>query len=236
MFACGLPLRYSTCIWFCIAAKSNQAHPPDYWYHLSQQEACFMLHLHTEISGSFGNSSIGHNIELLGSMGKIEKRKVLQLLPTLQYFFLVYEPRWIPTEGVGGAGRNVLTGLATTLAAGKGKFWASAKLPWIGGFPNSRVQTALISCHEIHCTKLRSFGGIIIFKSNKKFCEELIAYFPWYDTGRIENVSNNSSIVACVLVTAVTFLPSRCLATRGEIHKHTNTQRQQRDLISLHYF
>jgi hypothetical protein len=49
---------------------------------------------------------------------------------------------------------------------------------------------------------------------NKQFSKELIAYFPWYDTGHIENdASNNSSIVACVFVTAVTFLPSRCLAT-----------------------
>jgi hypothetical protein len=32
---------------------------------------------------------------------------------------------------------------------------------------------------------------------NKKFWEELIAYFPWYDTNRIENdASNNSSISA----------------------------------------
>jgi hypothetical protein len=51
---------------------------------------------------------------------------------------------------------------------------------------------------------------------NKKFWGELIAYFPWYDTGHIENeASNNSPIVACVFVTAVTFLPSRCLATIG---------------------
>jgi hypothetical protein len=49
---------------------------------------------------------------------------------------------------------------------------------------------------------------------NKKFWEELIAYFPWNVTGHIENdASNNSSIVACVFVTAVTFLQSRCLAT-----------------------
>jgi hypothetical protein len=47
----------------------------------------------------------------------------------------------------------------------------------------------------------------------KKFWKELIAYFPWYDTGHIENdASNNSSIVACVFVTAVKFLPTRCLA------------------------
>jgi hypothetical protein len=46
----------------------------------------------------------------------------------------------------------------------------------------------------------------IWLKSNKKFWEELIAYFPWYYTGHIENdASNNSSIVACVFVTAVTF-------------------------------
>jgi hypothetical protein len=48
----------------------------------------------------------------------------------------------------------------------------------------------------------------------KKFFGELIAYFHCYDTGHIENDgSNNSSIVACVFVTAVTLLPSRCLAT-----------------------
>jgi hypothetical protein len=37
-----------------------------------------------------------------------------------------------------------------------------------------------------------------------------------YDTGHIENdASNNSSIVASVFVTTVTFLQSRCLATVG---------------------
>jgi hypothetical protein len=54
------------------------------------------------------------------------------------------------------------------------------------------------------------------YKINKKFRKELIAYFPWYDTGHIENdASSNSSVVACVFVTAVTFLPGRCLATIG---------------------
>jgi hypothetical protein len=51
----------------------------------------------------------------------------------------------------------------------------------------------------------------------KKFWEELIAYFPWYDTGHIENdAPNNSSVVACLFVTTVTFLQSRCLATKEE--------------------
>jgi hypothetical protein len=62
--------------------------------------------------------------------------------------------------------------------------------------------------------------------------------------GHIENdVSNNSSIVARVFVTAVTFLPSRCLTTMGRflpsrclamigsIYTHS----QQRNLISLLY-
>jgi hypothetical protein len=40
------------------------------------------------------------------------------------------------------------------------------------------------------------------------------------DTGHTENdASNNSSIVACVLVTTVTCLPSRCLATIGGFYR-----------------
>jgi hypothetical protein len=38
-------------------------------------------------------------------------------------------------------------------------------------------------------------------------------------TDRIENVaSNNSSIVACVFVVAVTYLPNRCLAMVWDTH------------------
>jgi hypothetical protein len=47
-----------------------------------------------------------------------------------------------------------------------------------------------------------------IKKKNKKFKEEAIAYFPWHNTGDIENVSSN----------AVTFVPSRCLATIGDFY------------------
>jgi hypothetical protein len=59
---------------------------------------------------------------------------------------------------------------------------------------------------------------------NKKFWEELIAYFSWYDIGHIENdASNNSSIVVGVFITAVTFLPSRCLAMIGGCtYRHTD--------------
>jgi hypothetical protein len=57
----------------------------------------------------------------------------------------------------------------------------------------------------------------------KKFWEELIAYFPWYGTDHIENDSSNNSSIACVFATAVTFLPSRCLATkRGYTYRHTD--------------
>jgi hypothetical protein len=52
---------------------------------------------------------------------------------------------------------------------------------------------------------------------NKKFWEELMTYVPWYNKSHTENDKyNNSFIVACVFVTAVTFLPSRCLATIGQ--------------------
>jgi hypothetical protein len=84
-----------------------------------------------------------------------------------------------------------------------------------------------------------------LLKNNKNFWEELIAYFPWYDTGHVENdASNNSSIVAYVFVNAGTFLPSRCLQTtggtlteplpsndKGDTKTHAHRQ-QQRSLIS----
>jgi hypothetical protein len=41
--------------------------------------------------------------------------------------------------------------------------------------------------------------------TNKKFWEELIAYFPLYDMERIENDVSNNCIVACVFVAAVPF-------------------------------
>jgi hypothetical protein len=46
--------------------------------------------------------------------------------------------------------------------------------------------------------------------------EQEVAYFPWYDTDRIENdASNTSAIVAFVNFAAVKFLPRRCLAMTG---------------------
>jgi hypothetical protein len=55
------------------------------------------------------------------------------------------------------------------------------------------------------------------------------------------NVSNNSSIVACVFVTAVAFLPSRCLVMIGGFlpscclamieDTHTDTQTDGRDFL-----
>jgi hypothetical protein len=66
---------------------------------------------------------------------------------------------------------------------------------------------------------------------NKKFREESIAYFPWYDTDRIEDdTPKDFSIVACVFVATVKFLPSRFLATIG--YTHIDTQIDERDLWS----
>jgi hypothetical protein len=69
---------------------------------------------------------------------------------------------------------------------------------------------------------------IIANKSHKEKCwEELMAYFPWYDTYRTENESPTILLLLHVFVAAVTFLPSRygttirgflssrCLATSG---------------------
>jgi hypothetical protein len=71
------------------------------------------------------------------------------------------------------------------------------------------IRTKFWSDNPKEWDHLRDEGidGMLIL--NKKFWEELIAYFPWYDTGHIENdASNNSSIVACAFVTAATFLPT----------------------------
>jgi hypothetical protein len=45
--------------------------------------------------------------------------------------------------------------------------------------------------------------------------------------------SNNSSIIACVLVAAGTWSPRRCLAMIGRMH--TKAHRQKSDLISLFF-
>jgi hypothetical protein len=60
--------------------------------------------------------------------------------------------------------------------------------------------------------------------------EVRIAYFPCFDTDRIENDKSNNSSIACVFVASVTFLPSRCLETIGDTY--TNTQTNGRDFLS----
>jgi hypothetical protein len=81
----------------------------------------------------------------------------------------------------------------------------------------------------ITCSDFRFIFTMPLIK-NKKFWEELITYFLWYDVNRIQHdASNNSSIVECVLVAGVKFLPSRCLATLG---RYTYRQTDERDLWS----
>jgi hypothetical protein len=49
--------------------------------------------------------------------------------------------------------------------------------------------------------------------NNMRFWEKLIAYFPRYDTNSMENDAFNTYFMAaCVLLAAVTFSPSGCLA------------------------
>jgi hypothetical protein len=104
---------------------------------------------------------------------------------------------------------------------------------FFSGFPTKIIYAFLFSPIRATCSAHRILLDLIILiilgikfynNINNKFWEELIAYFPWYDRGHIENdAPNNYSVVPCVFVTAVTFLPSRCLATIGGIHRHTHT-------------
>jgi hypothetical protein len=95
------------------------------------------------------------------------------------------------------------------------------------GYTEGRMQNINLACAQqksslIRRNRLNEQFISTQFILNKKFWEELIAYFPWYDMGHIENDgSNNSSIIACVFVIAVTFLPSRCLAMIGG-YTHSN--------------
>jgi hypothetical protein len=58
----------------------------------------------------------------------------------------------------------------------------------------------------------------------------MVANFLLILHGRIENDTfSRSSFVACVLIAAVKFLPSRCLATVWEIHIRTQTD--ERDIF-----
>jgi hypothetical protein len=78
-------------------------------------------------------------------------------------------------------------------------------------------------------------------------CRGILAYFPNFEqmqdilgitirllfsdttgTAKKKNASNNSSIVASVLISAVIFLPSLCLAAIGDTN--TDTQSGGRDL------
>jgi hypothetical protein len=56
----------------------------------------------------------------------------------------------------------------------------------------------------------------------QKVWGELISCFPLIQQGSEEKnyASNNSTIVACLFVVAVTFLPSRCQATVGDAFTH----------------
>jgi hypothetical protein len=49
--------------------------------------------------------------------------------------------------------------------------------------------------------------------ANKKFWEELIAFFPSYDKERVEKDASTNFSISAYFVSAGTCIPSRCLAT-----------------------
>jgi hypothetical protein len=89
------------------------------------------------------------------------------------------------------------------------------RLPQTNNFSKSIFFWNMTQCSALNGT--RRFGGtyrLHLQGKMKPVPATIIAYFPWYDTGHIENdASKNSSIVTCEFVTTVTFLPIRCLAT-----------------------
>jgi hypothetical protein len=85
-----------------------------------------------------------------------------------------------------------------------------------------------------------------IYNYNKKFWEEMIAYFPLIIHGpHVKYRVQNSSFDVRVFIAAVTCLPSRCLAKAVSSAstipafkrcEGTQTHRQQDDLISFLFF
>jgi hypothetical protein len=65
---------------------------------------------------------------------------------------------------------------------------------WAASIPNFTLLFRWLFTYH-HQTKSQSH--VLVIYENKKFWEELIAYFLWYDMGHIENdASNNYSVVA----------------------------------------
>lgn len=90
---------------------------------------------------------------------------------------------------------------------------------------NSRIFRCIITLFfdlEARTYIVREYRKTCLYE-NKKFWEELNACFPWYDMDRTgSNAPNNSSIVAAVVIAAVRFFPSRCLATIRDAHVGTH--------------
>jgi hypothetical protein len=63
---------------------------------------------------------------------------------------------------------------------------------------------------------------------NKKFWGKLIAHFPWYYIHCVENdMSNSSSVVACICIAAVMLWSDHCLAMIED------TQTDRRNLLNM---
>jgi hypothetical protein len=99
------------------------------------------------------------------------------------------------------------------------------------------VRMTSLNTHFTH-THTQYIPGVVKITFNKKFWEELIAYFSWYDTGHIENdASKNSSIFACVagaftLVSCWTYLSDLKMEAICSPETSDDTQRMARRYIS----
>jgi hypothetical protein len=70
-----------------------------------------------------------------------------------------------------------------------------------------------------------------------KILWELISYYPWFDTDRIENYERSNSYIACVLVAAVTYLAAvqhrYGVYTEGNTYRRTKAQSEDLPLNKI---
>jgi hypothetical protein len=142
-----------------------------------------------------------------------------------------------------GAVSDERTGLLFTIAAGpRQRSRSRVRVPWDSTIFS--VSDSTLPFSSPPTTRRATVEVIDPAFTRDKIWEDPVYYFPWNDTDRIENDgSNYSSIVAYIFFAAVTFLPSRYLATILESlpssylgttgrNIHVDTQTEERDLLS----
>jgi hypothetical protein len=81
----------------------------------------------------------------------------------------------------------------------------------------------MVDFHEACFWKLAVIQAKYII-INKKFCEELIAYIPWYDTNRIEKRRAQKFFFCCMCVRCLSNVLTEPLPSnnRGYTYRHTD--------------